>query len=606
LGLLLGYRRAKRLVIGVAAATGLAAWACAGFILWSEYHAVLGERTQSLERMREMAAEETRRMIAVNDLFLRTLDHALTHDPGDFALPVEITRMFLDFTDDRDEMVRVGVIDHAGGFRRLGGAPLAQVGDRPYMREAEVGRLVVSVPVRNRITGQWVIPLVRRVSDPANPVDVMLSAIDIDGIEKLYDSVRDPDGGAITLLRIDGTVLARAPRSQGAIGRSIADDPTFRRHAGHNDVGTDEGIVSPLDGTRRISTFRQISPYGVGVVVSLTLAAALAPWWQFVGTVAVALTLVSGLVVTSSVVVLRLLRRLEEEAATLERKVGERTLELREMMDRRRLFLASMSHELRSPLNAILGFSDALLAGVRGPLDPAPRDYVRDIHQAGGLLLGVVNDLLDSAALEAGGIRLEPETVIVRALIDDVVRMLAPAAEQAHVVIHVVVEPPGLCLVADPRRLAQVLLNLGSNAIKYGAVGGRIEIEAAPDSATGGVRLSVADHGPGLSEDEIRVALSPFGRATKGRGIEGTGLGLPLSAGLIDLHGGALRILSRPGGGTRAEVILPPAPGGTANDSGVAGQSGSMSPSASAAAAAVANAASRPSAIAPRTPRITS
>ncbi|MCB9946325.1 MAG: hypothetical protein H6842_00700 [Rhodospirillaceae bacterium] len=223
-------------------------------------------------------------------------------------------------------------------------------------------------------------------------------------------------------------------------------------------------------------------------------------------------------------------------------------------------FLANVSHELRTPLNAILGFSEMIRLGILGH-EPAGRQtqYAGFIHDSGRHLLNLINDLLDLSKAEAGRLTLHEEAVDLGAAVDDCVRLLTPSADQAGVTIEArYADFVGATLRADDRKLRQILLNLLSNAMKFTPRGGRVILVAgcAPD---GGLALSVADTGAGMTAEQLEQAMLPFvqvGDAHNGQ-VPGTGLGLPLTKQLVELHGGRLEMESTPGQGTRATVHLP-------------------------------------------------
>jgi signal transduction histidine kinase len=225
-------------------------------------------------------------------------------------------------------------------------------------------------------------------------------------------------------------------------------------------------------------------------------------------------------------------------------------------------FLANMSHELRTPLNAIIGFSEIMQTERLGPLGtPQYRDYVNDIANSARHLSEVINDVLDVAKLESGKFQLHDEEVDPAQLLARAARIVAPRAKDAEVTLTT--EPAGgdaaLRIVADGRKLLQVLLNLLSNAVKFTPAGGEVWVSAGPASGSGGYRLCVADTGIGMSAADQEIALAPFGQvdSSLARRYEGTGLGLPLSKALAELHGGALTIDSAPEQGTRVTVTLP-------------------------------------------------
>jgi signal transduction histidine kinase len=223
-------------------------------------------------------------------------------------------------------------------------------------------------------------------------------------------------------------------------------------------------------------------------------------------------------------------------------------------------FLAGTSHELRTPLNAIIGFSDTMRLGIFGAVSP-PRyaEYVEVIHNSARHLLSLIDDLLDLSKIEEGKWELEIRQVETAALVEAVRGVMAPAVDQHGVTLAFGATTTVPAIRADERALRQILLNLISNAIKFTPQGGRVTVtfEQPPDG--GGIDLVVRDTGIGLTEEEIEVAMEPYGQVRPSTLAEekGTGLGLPLVKALAELHGGTLQISSRKGEGTTAIVRLP-------------------------------------------------
>ena len=223
-------------------------------------------------------------------------------------------------------------------------------------------------------------------------------------------------------------------------------------------------------------------------------------------------------------------------------------------------FLAAMSHELRTPLNAVLGFAEVLSGEMFGPLgNPRYREYARDIYDSGRHLLQLISDVLDLARLEAGRLELQEGEIEVPELIDEVQHMVRQQAEKAGLEMTTSIDPAVPPIRADRRRIKQVLLNLLSNSIKFTEAGGRIDILVESEPETGGLVLSVRDTGIGIAADDIPRALNLFGQieGALARRHEGTGLGLPLSRALAELHGGSMELASAPGKGTRVSILLP-------------------------------------------------
>lgn len=227
-------------------------------------------------------------------------------------------------------------------------------------------------------------------------------------------------------------------------------------------------------------------------------------------------------------------------------------------------FLAGMSHELRQPLNAILGFSDIMKAGLFGPLPERYDGYVSDIAEAGRHLLALINDVLDLSKVEAGHVELDLEPVPVRDLTAACIRLMHERAEKGGVRLRAVQETE-LTLRADRRRAKQILINLVSNAIKFTPRGGSVTLAAEP-AAPGMVRLTVTDTGCGIAPEDLEAVMRPFQQTAAGRRQteDSTGLGLPLAAKLAEAHGGHLSLASRVGEGTTAILDLPEAPAAAA------------------------------------------
>jgi len=222
-------------------------------------------------------------------------------------------------------------------------------------------------------------------------------------------------------------------------------------------------------------------------------------------------------------------------------------------------FLANMSHELRTPLNAIIGFSEIIAHELFGPLNNEKYlDYMKDIHQSSLHLLSIINDVLDMSKIEAGKLELSKEPLNIRHLIGEVVRMMRERADSRGIELVTRLAEGEMEIWADERAIKQIFLNLLSNAIKFSRDGGEVCIRVVSDRP-GLVVVEFEDHGIGMNEEELERALQPFGQAKPSttRNYGGTGLGLPITKGLIEAHGGKLAIESRAGQGTIARISLP-------------------------------------------------
>jgi signal transduction histidine kinase len=221
-------------------------------------------------------------------------------------------------------------------------------------------------------------------------------------------------------------------------------------------------------------------------------------------------------------------------------------------------FLATMSHELRTPLNAVIGFSDALLHEAARPSPQRVAEFARQINESGRHLLDLINIILDVARIEAGRFDMAADQVDVERLVLDGLRQTNPAAQAAEITLATDLHADLPMVRADERRLAQVVNHLLSNAVKFTGAGGVVTAAAGIDGA-GDLVISVTDTGIGIAESDIERAFEPFTQldSTLTRRFQGAGLGLYMSRALAEGHGGRLRLHSRPGEGTTAELRLP-------------------------------------------------
>ena len=220
-------------------------------------------------------------------------------------------------------------------------------------------------------------------------------------------------------------------------------------------------------------------------------------------------------------------------------------------------FLAKISHELRTPLNAIIGFSELMMRDKRGLANEQYRSYISDIHSSGRHLLDIINDILDFAKAEAGQLVLFESNVDLQQVAHAIERLLGPRARDAGIDLKIHI-PPDLPMVwCDERKLKQMLLNLMNNAVKFTPSGGKVEISARVEAE--GFVVAVKDNGIGIAEADLERVLEPFvqSETTLSRRQEGTGLGLALVKSMIEIHGGRLRLDSKLGSGTSAELVFP-------------------------------------------------
>ena len=256
---------------------------------------------------------------------------------------------------------------------------------------------------------------------------------------------------------------------------------------------------------------------------------------------------------------------------TLERKVGERTAELREATRAAECariaaeaaskaksdFLANMSHELRTPLNTVIGFSDVLREGLFGPLNERQREYVEDIVASGQHLLDLINDILDISKIEAGRLELQVEEFDLQSALCNAITLVRSRAVAKDLRLELAVDEDLGGVRADARKFKQIMVNLLGNAVKFTPAGGSVRVTAS--RTNGETKISIDDTGVGIAPEHVERIFEPFYQVASDASTTraGTGLGLTLCKELIELHGGALAVASQPGKGSSFQFSLP-------------------------------------------------
>ncbi len=222
-------------------------------------------------------------------------------------------------------------------------------------------------------------------------------------------------------------------------------------------------------------------------------------------------------------------------------------------------FLANMSHELRTPLNAIIGFAEIIKGEMFGPAGQAQYvEYARDIYDSGELLLSLINDILDMSKIEAGKRTLSETVLNIERVVDSVIRLVAARAKTGKLHLHLNVAKDLPALRGEEKAMKQILTNLLTNAIKFTPEGGDVTLTAALDEQRR-IFIRVEDTGIGIATEDVVVALAPFGQieSVLSRKNQGTGLGLPMTVALAELHGGILDLKSTVGTGTAITITFP-------------------------------------------------
>jgi two-component system, cell cycle sensor histidine kinase PleC len=458
--------------------------------------------------------------------------------------------------------------------------------------------LFIGKPVLGRVSKQVTIQVTRRIQAPDGGFGgVLVFSLNPDFLTALHRQVDLGKTGNVAVVGTDSIIRARFTSSDSGetlgVGSSLASSVLMRDAQN----GTKGSYVAPsvVDGVTRLYNWRKVSGYPLIVVVGLGKEEAVSSSnrhaFMILAIGAAAILVVCGLALilsreissrvahevalshegenlravhaelkTQHSALIAKSAQLAEERINLQKANTELSLarERSESANRAKsAFLANMSHELRTPLNAIIGFSEIMREKIFGELSDRYADYAGSIHQSGSALLGIIDQVLQFAKLEAGRIEITDEVQPLSSIVEPALKSVKAQAENRQIELSTSV-PAEISVRGDQERLTQVLMNLLSNAVKFTRVGGGVAVNAELEE-NGGLCLTVADDGIGMSASEIECALEHFRQIDNSmtKRFEGIGLGLPLARQLADLHGGSLSIESMPGLGTKVRFRLP-------------------------------------------------
>ncbi|WP_051241688.1 hybrid sensor histidine kinase/response regulator [Azohydromonas australica] len=476
-----------------------------------------------------------------------------------------------------------GVVRYGG----VGEGPLVSQADRDFFiraRDSAAPVLIVSGPLVARIAQQWVIVLARRLNAPDGAfAGVLYASLATAELGRNLSGLALGPNGAATIRTADLALVHRHPEARDALGsRNVS--AQLQQVLRSAPEGGSYVATTPLDGIERSNAYRRLRDYPFYILVGVATQDYLGEWQDN----AVILCTLGGVLVLLTGIAAVLIHRAAERQhaaldertrahAAIQRLLAERT-QLGEALARRADealaasraksdFLANMSHEIRTPMNAVLGLVYLL---EREELSAAARTLVRKVHNAGRMLLGIINDVLDYSKIEAGRLELEDAPFELADVLDNLSTVMAATAGAKN--LELVIHPPprGVDhLRGDALRLEQVLVNLTGNAIKFtdrGHVDVDIRVDAQDTQAVT-LRFLVCDTGIGITPQKQREIFAPFSQADASttRRFGGTGLGLTICRRLVEMMGGEIGLLSIPGSGSefwftvqlRREAVVP-------------------------------------------------
>ena len=452
---------------------------------------------------------------------------------------------------------QVGVIN-AQGIYHLSNIPnfnRVDLSDREHFRvhvDVDTNAYFVSKPVLGRATGKWSLQLTRRINQADGSFGgVAVISVDPFYFTSFYSEVDVGKRGVVTLFGLDGIVRARRAGDMTEVGQDISRSKVMSLI---QDAPTGHFVeASPVDGVLRSHSYRRLPGLQLGVLVGVDRDGAMADfetrkagYFRFAGAMTLIIVAFAGLSAwllhRQRMISLRL-RESQERAESANRLKSE--------------FLASVSHELRTPLNGIIGYADLLRETAE---DETQREYAGVIFDSSQHLLELVNSILDMARVEAGEMKLKPESVPVAALIAEVCATYQPIAGQKGLELSGSgPQDEQMSIVCDRMRVAQILNNLVHNALKF-TDSGFVRVSATVEGRH--CVFDVADSGCGIDPRDQELIFERFRQAdlflTRSQG--GAGLGLALCRELAELMGGQVTLRSAPGQGSTFRLVVPVAP----------------------------------------------
>jgi signal transduction histidine kinase len=569
-----------------------------GFALWSShrsYESKTGERARSLVRLVEGHASA--KIDRTNATLLEAIDHL---QADDLVLGMRLSEgrrqriqeVLVKQQSRTPGIVSMSLTDKDGLVfaNSLGVKPGTSLASRKYFLDLQAqpqtqtqSPPVISEVIKGRVSNKWGIQVARRINLADGSFGGMLVAnLGLpENFEEFYGTVGLEPDDIITLRDADNRILVRHPVLEDMLGKVITGSAGIQQVL----LGVSESVVvskSPLDGIVRITAVRKFTDYPIYAIVGLGHDAAMAPWQR---ELLLALFFAAGALVAGGFLTFIMIRReqalreLEQHRYHLEALVEERTVDLSlakevaETANRAKsTFLTNISHELRTPMNAIMGMTSLAL---RKTGDPKLKDQLTKVEQASQHLLAMIDDILVVSKIEAERLSLEQIIFQIGPVLENLVSLTGHKAvgKNLKLQVNLPAEIADLVLLGDPQRLGQILLNFTGNAIKFTEQGSiTLRVRLLEESATAVLlRFEVQDSGIGVAaEDQQRLfALFEQADGSLSRKHGGAGLGLAISKRLAKLMGGEVGVESTAGQGSlfwftarlgKATDAAPPAP----------------------------------------------
>jgi signal transduction histidine kinase len=538
--------------------------------------------TRSLAAVSHVTAERTAQTFSASDVLVRSLQDLAAKEPLTNANALRDragTQAFYNSVVGLRKLlpqISVAAIIDANGDVLASSdqypAPKLNIADVPFFKalKAGTGGFAMSDPLYDDEHSRWAVYLGRSLTDAQGHfAGIALVGILADYFEGYFSTIDSGPSAAISLVNDRLIMVAHWPHVEQLTGKPLPRTSIGQLPAiGDTSLLTIYGVNDIKKKIRRAAITRlSVQDMTLYLVISETEHAMLAPWRSAVVWVAVFAAISLMVLGLLAWFVYRAVRQEEIWRGVLverETRLSSQAIDLAAARDAAEMasrvrgeFLANMSHELRTPLNAVLGFSEILEKELFGPLgDPRYREFASDIYNSGKHLLDVVGNILDLTKVDAGKLELDEREVDMVEVMQVCGRLVTETARSAGIALDIRLPKHPVALLADPTRLRQILLNLLSNAIKFTPKGG---VTVSGEMVERAFVLTVGDTGIGMTAQEAEQAMQPFRQidSSLSRRYQGTGLGLPLTKSLVELHGGEMTVESVVGVGTTVRAVLP-------------------------------------------------
>lgn len=554
-------RTLRRLLLGFTALVLAATWGAAGLAIHEVRERTYAEaRTELLGAQYAMRAhtqrtlEGAQMLLTAIDARLHDLDPADDRREASFAELAEVIDNLRTLTPDPPD---IRLFD--GRARLLGrdGRPVAAgAGDREILdalQDAPSGTVHIGLPVRGRSGGQMVVPLALKARTNGLGIAVLAIEVGLDQFRRTYENLLIAAPATYGLLRSDSSILLLSPSPDGGPPLRNVNLDLARIRANLGPLNTVEHSSGGAEPSRRLSGFAFLKRYPVVTFASFRSADIDARWRGTAAAIASFAGFVTLVIALLSATALRLIARYASEAD----RVRVALAEAEAASSAKSSFMGRMSHEFRTPLNAILGFSEVIRDGFLGPLPPAYQQYGADIQRSGRHLLSLVDQILDIAEIEAGTAILNEAVVNLPAVIAEAVEAVGPVLATNRVDLRTDIDRPALTLVADRRMVQQAIFGILANAVKFSPADSTVDIALRQDGD--GVHIRIADRGPGIPDSIREYLFEPFGRRPTylADAQQGLGLGLLIARSFMESHGGSIAVEPHDAGGTVVILTFP-------------------------------------------------